>query len=255
MSVLRQIKNKMIYNLLISHISTIHHEKAVDDTLKKEVDILVDTLMYRISNKSFSACIEGLEASTFHVRTLFVKWLYANDLNKKIGIENHPNPQNSTHLKLAKTLNFIRQKYLKINNFSQKNNTQIIDFKQYTSGNTYKETLQMLREMPGKLRLTAELFEQDVKLETAILIAQLILNEQANPSDKKFVKELNIHLLQTIERYGAYAIVCGLWQLENIVDQLEQNMDILARTIEYDEGFVESVPMNLQYVKPLFDTN
>jgi len=245
----------MIYNLLISHISTIHHKKAVDDTLKKEADILVDTLMYRISNKSFSECINGLEAATFHVRTLFVQWLHANDLSKKIGIENHPKPQNTVHQKLANTLQFIRQKYLKINNFSQKNNTQIVDFKQYTSGHLYEETLQMLREMPGKLRLTAKLFEQDVQLETAILTAQLILDEQATPQDKKFVKELNNYLLNTIERYGAYAIVCGLWQPESIEDQLERNMDILSRIIEIDEGLVFTKPTNVQDLKELLKVN
>ena len=245
----------MIYNLLISHISTIHHKKAVDDTLKKEVDILVDTLMYRISNKSFSECINGLEAATFHVRTLFVKWLYANDLNKKNDIENHPKPQKPSHKKLADTLYFIRQKYFKINNLLQKNNTQIIDFKQYTSGHSYEETLQMLREMPGKLRLTAKLFEQDVKLETAILVSQLILNKQANPQDETFIKELNTYLLQTIERYGAYAIVCGLWQLENVEDQLEQNIDILARTIEFDEQLMNAAPMKTQGLKELLNTN
>jgi len=245
----------MIYNLLISHISTIHHNETVDDTLKKETDILVDTLMYRISNKSFSECIAGLEAATFHVRTLFVKWIYANDLNKKIGIENHSEPQNPTHQKLADTLHFIRQKYLKINNFSHKKNSQNIDFKQYTSGYSYEKTLQMLCEMPGKLRLTAKLFEQDVKLETAILVSQLILSEQAHPQDKKFIKKLNDYLITTIERYGAYAIVCGLWQPENTDNKLERNMDILARTYEYEEGFASTIPMNLQYIKPLFDTN
>lgn len=244
----------MIYNLLISHIPTLYHKEAVDDMLKKEADILVDILMYRISNKSFSECIAGLEAATFHVRTLFVKWIYANDLNEKIGLENHPTPHKSTHQKLADTLDFIRQKYLEINSFSQKDNTQIIDFKQYTSGHSYEETLQMLCEMPGKLRLTAKLFEQDVKLETAILIAQLILNEQANPQDETFIQELNAYLLKTIEYYGAYAIVCGLWQPDH-QDQLERNMDIFARTIEVDEGLVTAAPKRVQDLEELLNMN
>jgi len=239
----------MIYNLLISHISTIHHKKAVDDALKKEVDILVDTLMYRISNKSFSECLEGLEAATFHVRTLFVKWLYANDLNKKIGIESHLTSKDFAHQKLADTLLFIRQKYFKINNFPLEKKSQYIDFEQYISGYSYEETLEMLREMPGKLRLTAQLFEQDVKLETAILATQLILNEQAIPKEKTFIKELTHYLFQTIQRYGAYAIACGLWQAENIEDQLERNMDILARTIEINEGLATATSMNKQDLK------
>lgn len=212
-------------------------------SIKQDIANLVDLITIRSKEKTIEEVANSLLENIFDLRFDLVKWLADNDkdlnsyfeaLNKHISV----NLQLASFSDLADTISRVLLAYEKIVSpmFENLPNSFEEIAEDIQKKKPEYDSFKMLSLHPApQIKYLKNWMDATLQLEVGIILADLILTNQIQFSEKRIKTELIDFLFSTITKFGAYSIFTGFWAPDSKdVSNLTNRMKILSATIELD---------------------
>ena len=225
-------------------IPLVHRNKDILPTniVESKIESFLDLIKFRLQEKNIEEVSESVLSQTFVLKFDLIQYAASkgyslSEYYEQLNEEAAKSIQYSQFSKLREVMADV----LDITALMGSNLTK--DFEGFADipdiseeAQVAYDALNILRSFPQpEVKYFVKWSDETLKLETALIVANLFLTSDLKDTRGDFEEELIRFLKKTINRVGAYAMFIGLWKPENKNEnQLITNMSILAATIELD---------------------
>ena len=236
--------NESIHKIVV--LQQLNQGVALETKFEQQIETLVGLLKIRITEKSISEVANSLLEQTFDVRISALEWFGNNEVNTTdfSHLMNDlmvKNIQLAPYSTLAETLSKVLmvQSDIVAPIFNQLPNTfEDVAADISKERPTYSMVKMMLLLPTPKQKYIKYWIDASLRLEIGLILSELILTDQIQLSKSRIKTELIDFLMDSITKFGAYAIFTEVWKPQKAdLSNLTNNMKILAAKVELENGF------------------